>query len=46
METHNFDLTKVKNSLLSVRKQRGEIFMAYFNKVAEEMPKIYRRLTG
>lgn len=46
MEKHNVELTKVKNSLLSVRKQRGEMFMVYFNRVAEEMPKIYRHLTG
>jgi len=46
MEKLNVELTKVKSSLLIVRKQRGEMFMVYFNKVAQEMPRIYRQLTG
>jgi len=46
MELHNVELNRVKNSLLSIRRQRSESFMAYFNKVADEMPKIYRKLTG
>ena len=42
----NQQLSDLKTQLASVKKNRSELFLNYFNKVSTEMPAIYRDLTG
>ena len=46
LEKMNWKLNELKEQLASVKKNRAELFLNYFNQVSTEMPAIYRELTG
>ena len=46
LEKMNLKLNELKEQLASVKKNRAELFLNYFNQVSTEMPAIYRELTG